>query len=389
MKPICIPDVPHRARNPRCTTPSRPSTTHPRRSAGVTHAFVGLWALAATILAPASAVAQSSGGASAEKVCDAYWAQQYDAALKIAAQILAGSQTATPEKIETYKCQACTYVAKRQMTPARASISGMLVADPSARFTPPYTYPPPVLELYNTVRDSMHSDNMDIRTIAVGDFEDNSPYKGKFKDYDFSMLRLALVHTVMADLAEATPLKIVDRQRTEQLVKEIQLGQSGFADPAQSVRFGQLLGAQTFIFGQFMVLTKDKVRIDARVVHTATGQVILTRQVTGEFSGDPEKFLALERDLVNALASGIGQILADGGDKIELDQMTGNYFEAKRASIKGREKYVESKFKTAEALELEDKGDYKAAKTAWKQVLEMDPGNEVAGQRLRALNTMG
>jgi hypothetical protein len=117
--------------------------------------------------------------------------------------------------------------------------------------------------------------------------------------------------------------------------------------------------------------------------------VILTRQVTGEFSGDPEKFLALERDLVNALASGIGQILADGGDKIELDQMTGNYFEAKRASIKGREKYVESKFKTAEALELEDKGDYKAAKTAWKQVLEMDPGNEVAGQRLRALNTMG
>jgi TolB-like protein len=338
---------------------------------------------------PTPAAAQAVAGASAEKVCDAYWAQQYDAALRIAAQILAASEAATPEKIETYKCQACTYVAKRQIDPARATIAEMLVADPAARFSPPYTYPPPVIELYNAVRDSLHSGTTDIQTIAVGDFEDNSPYKGKFKDYDFSLFRLALVQTVIADLAEATPLKIVDRQRTDQLVKEIQLGQSGFSNPEQSVRAGQMLGAQTFVFGQYMVLSKDKVRIDARVVHTATGQVILTRQVTGDFSGDPEKFLALEQELVRALASGIGEILAAGGQKIELDQMTDNYFKGKRASIKGRENYVESKFKTAEALELEDKGDYKHAKTVWKQVLEMDPQNEVAGQRLRALSAMG
>ncbi len=346
--------------------------------------------LAAALLGPPPpAQAQSTPGTSAERVCDAYWSQEYDQALKLATQVLAAADVVTQEKIEAYKCLACTYVAKRQLAPARGSISEMLAADPAARFTPPYTYPPPVIDLYHAVRDSLHSGTVDIQTVAVGDFEDNSPYKGKFKDYDFSLFRLALVHTVMADLAEATPLKIVDRQRTEQLLKEVQLGQSGFANPDQAVRSGQMLGAQTFIFGQFMVLSKNKVRIDARVVHTATGQVILTRQVTGDFGGDPEKFLALERELVLALASGIGEILAGGGQKIGLDRMIGNYFDGKQASIKGRENYVESKFKTAEALEMEDTGDYKGAKTAWKRVLDMDPGNEIAGLRLRALNTMG
>ncbi len=343
---------------------------------------------AALCLLVAIAAPAAASGPAPSAVCDAYWEQKYQDALKLAAQIVSSAEASPSDKVEAYKCQTCTYVAQRQVDPARRSIADMLGLDKSARFTPDYNYPPPVIDLYNAVRDSLYPGTMDIHTVAVGDFEDNSPFKGKFKDYDFSLFRLALAHTVMADLAEATPLKIVDRQRTGTLLKEIELGQSGFVSPQEAVHFGQMLGAQSFIFGQYMILSKDTVRIDARLVHTATGEVILTKQVTGNFGGDPKKFLILEQDLVKALADGVQQLLAGQGEKIPLDQMTSQFFEKKMDGIKDRKAYVESKFRIAEALETEDKGDYRKAKALWQKVLEIDPENEIANRRIMALSSV-
>jgi FlaG/FlaF family flagellin (archaellin) len=292
------------------------------------------------------------------------------------------------DKLSAYRCEACTHVARREIDPAKAAIRGMLELDATARFSPDTQYPPPVLELYHAVRESLFSGTMDIRTVAIGDFEDNSVYTGTFKDYDFSLFHKALIHTISADLAAATDLKLVDRQRIDALEDEIRLGQSDFADPEQAVRAGQLLGAHTFVFGQYMILSKDTVRIDARVVQTATGEVLMTKQVTGEFSGKPEKFLELEQQLVTAIAQGIDEILTAANVDSDAEDSTGDYFAKKRATIKGRPDYVESKFLVAMALEREDAGDYEEAQTAWKKVLEADPANEVAPVRIQVLATL-
>jgi hypothetical protein len=322
-----------------------------------------------------------------KSVCQAFWDQEYDKALQIADRLLrtAGSNE---EKVGVYKCAACTYVAKGSLPGATDAIAKMLKLDASARFSPDYLYPPPVLDLYHAVRESLYAGSMDIKTIAIGDFEDNSIYSDKDSKYDYSKFSLALVHTVMADLAQATTLKIVDRQRTETIIKEIELGQSGFADPEQAVRAGKLLGAHTFIFGQYMILNKNTVRIDARVVHTATGEVILTHSVTGDFSGDPEKFLELERDLVTGLSEGIEKILVLGDEPMNLRAMASNLFNEKAKTIDKRKNYVESKFLTAEALELEDKGDLKQARSVWQSVVELDPQNDAARARVRSLDAM-
>ncbi|MBU1698556.1 MAG: CsgG/HfaB family protein [Candidatus Eisenbacteria bacterium] len=322
-----------------------------------------------------------------KSVCQAFWDQEYDEALKLADKILK-TEESIPVKVGVYKCTACTYVAKGELPNAMKSIESMLQLDPSARYSPDYLYPPPVLDLYHTVRESLYAGSMDIKTIAIGDFEDNSVFVDKDGKYDYSKLRLALVHTVMADLAQATSLKIVDRQRTETILKEIELGQSGFTDPEEAVRAGKLLGAQTFIFGQYMILNKNTVRIDARVVHTATGEVILTHSTTGDFSGDPEKFLALERDLVMGLAEGIEKILLLGEAPMECRSLAASYFDGKTKTIGKRKKYVESKFLTAEALELEDRGDLKQARTVWHSVVELDPENDVARARVRSLDAL-
>ena len=155
-----------------------------------------------------------------------------------------------------------------------------------------------------------------------------------------------------------------------------------------AVKAGELLGAQTFIFGQYMILSKDKVRIDARVVHTATGEIILTKQVTGKFSGEPEKFLELEAELVTALAVGIDQVLKAHEMKGDSQKQTKAYFETKMSSIKKRSGYVESKFLIASALEKEDIGQFALARELWKQVLDIDPANEVAPVRIQVLGTL-
>ncbi|NNF06740.1 MAG: hypothetical protein HKN21_08265, partial [Candidatus Eisenbacteria bacterium] len=187
--------------------------------------------------------------------CEAYRNQEYEQALDHAAQLL-GSDEALATKVGVFKCVTCTHVAMRQTRRAKDSIAGMLELDGSARFSPDYSYPPPVIDLYHLVRDSVFADGndapMDINTIAIGDFEDNSIFQGKYKDYDYSLFARALVHTVGADLAEATDLKIVDRQRIKNILNELEISRSGFADPKQAVQAGRLLGAQTFIFGQYM-----------------------------------------------------------------------------------------------------------------------------------------
>jgi TolB-like protein len=340
--------------------------------------------------AVAAAIPVDSFAAEPATVCSAYHDQEYDQALALAAKILAGDPSASA-KVDVYKCQTCTFVALRRPSEAKGSVAGMLQTDATARFSPEYNYPPPVIEIYNVVRDSVMaggSGPVDARTIAIGDFEDNSVFTGKFKDFDFSLFKNALVHTVTADLAEATDLKIVDRQRTGKILEEIQLSQSSFADPQQAVAAGKLLGAQTFIFGQYMILSAKKVRIDARVVRTSTGEVLLTKQVTGEFAGDPEKFLALERELVGALAEGIDQVLSANGQAPSISKGVQGRFASMAKGISKREGYVEAKFLTAEALELEDKGNYAAATAKWQEVQQRDPANEVAAARLSALNSL-
>ncbi len=328
---------------------------------------------------PAGATAQST-------VCDAYRKLDFDTAIKLSDSLQeAGIDNAA--KVDGYMCRAATLVAQRNMDGAREAIANMLALDPTARFSPDYEFPPPVIELYHVVREAMEPAGPDIRTVAIGDFEDNSIYVGGSKDLDTSRFAGVLVHTITADLAAATPLRIVDRQRTRTLLDEIELSQSGVVGE-NAAQAGKLLGAQTYIFGQYVILDKKTVRIDARVVHTETGEIILTRQVTGEFAGKAEKFLALEKELVLGLAAGIESILSGAGDETDLLDPTEAYFKTQESSVKGRKAYVEAKFLIAEALEMEDAGNYTTAADVWKRVLEKDPENEVAEFRLNILETL-
>ena len=317
---------------------------------------------------------------------DAFWNQEYKSAEEMARSVVGAPDATKADLVEAQKTLACVYVMQKQQMAAIQSLMSMLKIDPTARFSLEESYPPPVISRYWSVRDSLFAGTTDIKTIAVGDFENNSVYTGKFKDYDFGALAKALPHLITCDLAEAGGLKVVDRQRTSELMKELAISASGVADKKQGVKIGKFLGAHAYIFGQYMVLSKDKVRIDARVVQTATGEVLQARQITAEFSGDPEKFFALEKQLITELLT----TLKASGVRTADDPVgqASAYFEKRSKNVGNRKGYVEGLFLTAEALRAEEARDYKSAVDGWRKVLAADPGNELAALRVKVLEPL-
>ncbi len=320
------------------------------------------------------------------RAAEAFWAGEYAEVLELTAPLIDGEPAASPNALEARKWRASALVAMGDAAAAREEVARMLDADRRARFSPDYEYPPAVIELFHTVRDSLYPGTMDIRTVAVGDFENNSIYKGDFHKLDFDLFRGAFQHLIMYDLSRATSLEVVDRQRVNQLLGEIEMNQGGFADPKAAVKAGRFLGAHCFIYGQYMIISGKEVIITARVVHTATGKILSVHQVEGEFGGDPRRFLDLEKKLVLEIAESIDSLIVDvAGEPSGIAREMALFFEERSASREAWNGYVESTLAVSEALALEDRKDYRAALEKWKEVLSLDPGNEVASRKVRII----
>ncbi len=132
-----------------------------------------------------------------------------------------------------------------------------------------------------------------IKTIAIMDFENNSIEEPE----KYENLGGALAKILISDFAILSDLKVVERERIQFLIEELQLtdkkvGGKNIIDPAMAPRVGKLLGAHSFVFGSFIRIGK-KFRIDARLVKTETGEIFKTASV----EGDPDKVIELTKKL--------------------------------------------------------------------------------------------
>ncbi len=319
------------------------------------------------------------------RAAEAYWDGNFEEALRLTGLLLDRSPEGSDEWTEASKWRASTLLTSGDTSGARQEMERLLRFDKNLRFSPDYEYSPGVLALFHSVRDSLYPGTMDIRTVAVGDFENNSIFAGDFKKLNFDLFRGAFQHLVMFDLARATSLEVVDRQRVKQLLGEIEMNQT-FADPSMAVKAGQFLGAHCFVYGQYMIISEKEVIITARVVHTATGKILSVHQVEGEFGGEPKRFLELEKKLILEIAASIDDLILDvAGEESGIAQEMALFFEERTASREVWTGYVESTLAVSQALALEDQGDYQAALSKWREVLAFDPGNEVASRKIRVI----
>jgi len=200
-------------------------------------------------------------------------------------------------------------------------------------------------------------------TIAVLDFDNNSIFQ---KD-EFNPLKKGLAEIINTRLGGVSGIKLVERRRLSSIFDEIKLSQSGMVSEDATIKIGKLAGAKYLVFGSFIVVPKNKIRIDVRIVNVETGITAKAEEITGKNS----KILYLSDKLCRKIVKNLSKSF----DNIEFTE-SGSYvqnvnFKAMLSFSKG--------------VEFQEKGDLLNAITEFERALEYEHDFKLAKQRLEFL----
>ena len=154
-------------------------------------------------------------------------------------------------------------------------------------------------------------------TVAILSFDNNTGSS------DYNALGKGIAAMMISDLSVVKELQLLERERIQELVKEMELQHTTFFDSSTAVGVGRMVGAQYIVVGAFAAV-QPRMRIDTRVVRVATGEVVKTAQVTGE----QDKFFDLEQALANKLIDGLGLTLSPDQQNQLNDQQNANRVDA-------------------------------------------------------------
>jgi len=135
--------------------------------------------------------------------------------------------------------------------------------------------------------------------IAVLDFTNAST------DPQMSPLGKGLQAMTTADLSQVQALKIVERERLTELLKEIDFSQTKMVEASTAVRIGNLSGATHVVGGAFTVVD-EKMRIDTRLVAVESGEVV----AAWSSQGNRDEFFDLQKEVSKKMIASLGLTLS-------------------------------------------------------------------------------
>src|SRR5690606_24706990 len=116
-----------------------------------------------------------------------------------------------------------------------------------------------------------------IQTLAVMDFTNNS-----IDDHErFEPMRQGFASMMINTLGGATDLKVIERERLQWLLGELDLQGNAYVEQAATVTAVKLLGDYVVRFGAYSVQQKQ-IQVSARLVRVETGEIPLAEQTLGK-----------------------------------------------------------------------------------------------------------
>ena len=134
----------------------------------------------------------------------------------------------------------------------------------------------------------------DTRTVAISYFDNTSGLE------EYNPLSKGLADMLITDLSNVKSIQIVEREKLESLLKEIELGEGKFMDESTVQKLGKGLGADIILTGAFLSIEPD-MRIDARLIDVETGKIIKANKVLGKSSDFFILVSQLSTQLINNL----------------------------------------------------------------------------------------
>lgn len=122
------------------------------------------------------------------------------------------------------------------------------------------------------------------------------PFQKLSGEPDSDGLQQGIGTVVASRLEQSGMFDLIERSRLDAVLAELELSQDAKFDPAQAAKIGKLLGAKQLVLGSFFPFG-DKLRLDARVVDTETGQVLYSV----DQDGAPDKVDRITHWLCDAL----------------------------------------------------------------------------------------
>jgi TolB-like protein len=199
-------------------------------------------------------------------------------------------------------------------------------------------------------------------TLGVLDFDNNSLADRQ----RLEPLRQGLAQMFSSELSQLQALRLVERASLHRVMEEMKLAQAGMIDDKTAQQVGKLVGAQYLLLGGFVYLSKDKLRVDARVVEVETGRALKAGEATGKESQLFDMVKALNKKLVKELA-----LRLSASETAKLDNLKNVKFSAVMLY--------------SQAVAYEDAGDLNNARKKYLEAIKDDPNFTQAKQRLTAL----
>ncbi len=228
----------------------------------------------------------------------------------------------------------------------------------------PKRQPRPFMNLwYHAGTDSVcEREDPGIKHLAVVDFKNAS-----IVDHDtWSPMQYGMADILITQLKQLSKLKVVDRERIQMLLDEIDVQQSQYFDQETAVRVGKMLGVHVFVMGSFMQLDKKTMVITPKLVKTETGEILHSTTIEDK----PDQLM----EMIATTAETIAGWLEVEVNKEEEDALHGTVSESVKAALA-----------YSRGLLHEDNAEYDAAREAYAQALAVDSTYFPAMDRLAAL----
>jgi len=131
-------------------------------------------------------------------------------------------------------------------------------------------------------------------------------YDNNTTDTKYDNLGRALSTMMVSDLSVLEELQLVERDRLEDLLNELELQQSVYADPATAQTVGVMVGAEYVVTGAFVTVDPD-IRLDTRIVRVETSEVVKTAEV----AGPSNELLTLQQRMADEFIDGLEMKLTE------------------------------------------------------------------------------
>jgi len=180
-------------------------------------------------------------------------------------------------------------------------------------------------------------------------------------------LQKGLTALIIDDVSKVPGIKVVERDKLQALLDEMNLGSSGLVDPRTAARAGHLLGAGQVATGSYLDPTKGNLHITSILADTGSAR----RKPQPPADGREVEFYVVEKTIAKA-------ILNDLNHNEKQLQAEGVLAQVEKPQTKNHSAFEAF----SRGLDSKDRGNYAQARSQFQEALKDDPDFELARREL-------